>query len=266
MLISHKHKFVFVHNPKVGGTTFNDALTKYCESNAYRGRGLVANEVVDLCHYRVDQWPQEIVYAYLSGYYFFGIVRDPYEKFLSAMSEHVHQHKGLIFLDEPDGELRVEAYYGQVLSYNAIRHDWRYVHFCPQSEYFALAGDRIKCDILRLEQIDTWWDPLFERLGLPAPEKFNGRPSHFRPDALGSELTALVNRLYKTDFEMFGYPIINVRPTYFLSDEDYVEEICLGSTRPPSSAFQGHAARYASEYGTPPQPMAIQLLRKVLFP
>lgn len=266
MLVSHKHKFVFIHNPKVGGTTLNDALTKYCEQNAYRGRGLVGNEVVDLCHYRVDQWPEEIVKAYLDGYYFFGVVRNPYEKTLSAMSEHIHQHKSMIPFLPDTGELDTDNYYDQALSYNSIRHDWRYVHFCPQHEYFSIQGEYIKCDVFKLEDIAEWWSPLFEHLGVPAPELFNGRPSHFRPFGISDRMITLTNRLYLEDFIKFGYEPRMVPNGYRLSDESKVEELCLGADLEPTSNFQRHAARYRDEYGQPPQPLAITLLKNTLFP
>lgn len=260
MLISHKHRFVFIHNPKVGGTTLNKFLTTHSEPDVYHKRGLVGGVVTDLTHYRVEQWSEELIRAYEDGYYFFGVVRNPYEKFLSAMSEHTFQHSDLV---EKFGKPLEELLPVQ-LNRSVAVYDWRYTHFCPQSEYFCLDGRLLDINVFRLEDINEWWGELFLKLNLPTPPLENARPSWFRPKTLTEELTRLVNYIYRDDFHIFGYPLFGSELPPSTSSER-VERLCSGYDLEPISSAEKQAKTYREEFGTPPVPAYMEYLKKRLL-
>ncbi len=199
MIISHKHRFVFLHNPKCGGTSVRDALAQYADVDSFRFCGYADSAVQDLSHLRVDQWTREVWDAYREGYFFFGLVRDPIDRFMSAMSEFRHQH-----LEHDRFDL--ETLLPQLLTTNSILYDWRFIHFSPQWSYFALHRGFIHVpmvhlfDIRNLEQT-LGSEEFAKQLGLPETLKVgNGRPSYFRPKEISDNLRSFAASLYQDDY------------------------------------------------------------------
>lgn len=207
MLISHKHRFVFVHNPKVGGTSIRDPLEPFCETNL-RKKGVVDNCVQDITHLRVDQWTPEFVKAYQDGYYFFGVVKDPVEKFKSALSEITFQHGDFIKSLSTGQEDSTETAVCRMLNESVARYDWRFTHFTPQWCYFGLSPHNLLpgIEIFDLEEINNWWPNLGEKLGIALPSILpNIRESYHKPTDLGIETLSLISEIYHEDFLAFHY-------------------------------------------------------------
>ena len=91
-MISHKHKFIFIHIPKCGGTSVEQTLLKNEdipeerilkwnlteeEQQEYRLYYKYGN--IDVQHRKIDQYKTENE----KNYFTFTFVRNPWERFLS---------------------------------------------------------------------------------------------------------------------------------------------------------------------------------------
>lgn len=204
MLISHKKKFVFIHNPKVAGTTVRNRLLPHCESNAYHLAGVVDHGLMDRSHLSVASWTEEIWQAYRKGYLFFGFVRDPLDRMMSAFSEFEHQHSEL--LSSVAGEDR-SSILKLLMTKSSVLYDWRLVHFSPQWSYFGIAPDQLVpgVEIYRFEQLDSAWSHLADRLGLDPSPLGNDRPSFYREDQPSPLVASYATSLYDDDYKTFHY-------------------------------------------------------------
>ena len=96
MIISDKYRFVFIHNPKCGGTSVRKALQDYdTRNNHFWMFAEVYGVKVDKAHmplYLLRVYsPQD--YDILKTYFTFMFVRHPIERCISGFNE---THKGLV--------------------------------------------------------------------------------------------------------------------------------------------------------------------------
>jgi hypothetical protein len=134
MLISKKHNFVFVHNPKAGGTAIRSILKKYCEEPNrfwHQSKATLSWEkrIFDLAHLSIRDaidygFVQKAEVETIGNW--LACVREPISRFLSAFDEHCRQH----------GRQGVEVndFIEREMSFDSIEYDWRYVHFRSQVE------------------------------------------------------------------------------------------------------------------------------------
>ena len=84
-MISHKHKFIFVHVPKCGGTSIehsllkNENVTKITNDVKQKYRMYYYHEGIQTQHRKIDQFKD----AREKSYFTFTFVRNPWERFLS---------------------------------------------------------------------------------------------------------------------------------------------------------------------------------------
>lgn len=209
MLISDRKKFIFIHIPKAAGTTVRKRLIKYEDRNNFY-MGFDYNPVLGR---RVDKphlpYLDFLFYEdakYISDYFVFCFVRNPYDRFYSAFQYHKKQKK------LPDS-ISFNSYVLQHLDPLTIRYNSRFSHFCPQHFFthykkkcisdFIGKCERFEDDFIRLEQI----------LGVKTEKKsWNvGNPEDGEYKYIKyfqSETIQLVNNFYKDDFLLFDYRMI----------------------------------------------------------
>jgi len=92
MIISDRHKFVFIHIPKCAGLYIRSKLETYDDTDgAFSSRVEPHPElgVLDYVHIPLftlrDYFPQE--YAKVAEYWSFSVVRDPYKRFPSSLTQ-----------------------------------------------------------------------------------------------------------------------------------------------------------------------------------
>ena len=84
-MISHKHKFIFIHIPKCGGTSIehsllkNENVTKITDDVKQKYRIYYTHGGVDVQHRKIDQFKD----VREKDYFTFTFVRNPWERFLS---------------------------------------------------------------------------------------------------------------------------------------------------------------------------------------
>jgi len=204
MIISKAKKFIFIHNPKVSGTTIRNQLEKYHDVSVQFWHQVFftpEHRVIDLAHPTASQLPYlfEKVQIDPSEFTSFGFVRSPYTRFASALIEFNRRH-GQEFAGIPIEHLLTEG---------NIFYDWRFIHFCPQHLFFANTGAGANL-IGHYESLDHDVATINKTLGLDIDLTVNSRPSPpHRP--LTEDQIRLVNRLYYKDFKVFGYSMHDTR-------------------------------------------------------
>lgn len=207
MIYLPNQRAVFIHNPKCAGTSLVIALERMFEEDQRRkfwGRSYLPEHdaVRDLAHIKVSELraflPTEPVD------FTFGMVRDPYERFVSAL-KHFRTYSGR------DDKISPEAFAERYLNHALIRNDWRLVHFAPQYTFF-FSGQRCTVDLVgRMEEMDRFLTALSRRLGC---DIYLAKENVGTNDVveLSDDLIATINHFYARDFAYFGYPMRTPAP------------------------------------------------------
>ncbi len=194
MIISHKHKFAFIHNPKAGGTSMRKAFEKYHDHETvfwHQGWLEAEERVVDLAHLQMDYWGGIVPADYKT----IGFVRNPYDRFRSSMAEFQRRYSD---------EFTIEQTLDMLTPAN-IRWDWRFIHFCPQHYFFYDYAERSFTQIGKMEHLEEDWERALEWLGLDHEEIPQERPSLKIDMEFTPKVMQLIWDLYHKDFNLFGY-------------------------------------------------------------
>lgn len=130
MIISHEHRFVFIHNPKVAGSAVRKAIEHLHDDEiTYWHQKFIPalDRVVDAAHLTMHDLT--ICRPDLMGYTFFGFYRESYSRYASAFYEYCRQHHPLD--NPPDLNEWTKTEFDET----NFRFNWKYIHFCPQ-HYF----------------------------------------------------------------------------------------------------------------------------------
>ena len=210
MLISHSHRFIFVHIQKTAGQSLKRALAPYC--NQPRRTGLRRL----LSHLPIPEDPHQVAFRahttarwarlklsprVFDSYCRFAVVRNPFDRavsnyhFLQQTPGH-HSHARVRHLTF-DG-------------YLDFLRERRWSHDPTQRRLLVDARGRVLCDpILRFESLDEDFTGLCRQLGLEGsqclPRRNTSRHEPYR-EYYQSRLTRekLVD-LFAADFATFGY-------------------------------------------------------------
>lgn len=214
MLISNKHNFVFVHNPKAGGTAIRSVLGKFCEEPHrfwHQRKAPFSHEkrVFDQAHLSILD---AIRYGFVRKEEVNSIgnwltcVRDPIDRFLSAFDEHCRQH-GRTDVD-------VNDFVQRELTFDSIEFDWRYVHFRSQVEMVRVPY-QAKYYILHHETFQDNWRHACEQIfgDMYNEEDFALPTTRLRPDSsnkptvdmLDQKSLQILTMLYLEDYMTFLY-------------------------------------------------------------
>lgn len=214
MLISKKHGFIFVHNPKAGGTAIRTVLGKFCEEPNrfwHQRKSPLSWEkrTFDQAHLSVRD---AIDYGFVKKEevqdikYWLTCVRDPIDRFLSAFDEHCRQH-GRTGVD-------VNDFIQREMTFDSIEFDWRYVHFRSQVEMVRVPY-QAKYFVMHHETFKDNWQHACEQIFGDAynEEDFALPTTRVRPDSsnkptvdmLTEESLQRLTLLYLEDYLAFLY-------------------------------------------------------------
>src|SRR5579871_2155915 len=137
MIVSHSRRFIFIHNPKAAGTSFRDALKQYHDDAVdfwYRRYSPYFGCEIDYAHMRL--WELSALFPTmfdaLPEYETLVLVRNPYERFVSALAQHLTAfHQNLDYYRTDREELRkyTERFIERDLRMERVIGDARFVHF-----------------------------------------------------------------------------------------------------------------------------------------
>lgn len=219
MIVSTRKRFIFIHNPKCGGTSVRRALRAFDTTGdffwLYDEKD---GKTIDKAHLPLsilrDEYPD--YFALFDDYFSFMFVRNPYSRIISAFNET----RDALYAthDTEDGRE------GYVRSLNELiggmtrdmvdgwTFDFR--HFVRQVDFAYLGTKRYVDLVMKIED----YPQCLEALRLLRPDlalKLRGaRHRNSRPmagsfqDYLTPASIAIVNRIYERDFRIFGYEMI----------------------------------------------------------
>jgi hypothetical protein len=196
MLISHSHKFIFIHVPKTGGSSFTAAVAPYLEDPKPVGNGLgwqFKHHTLRAMHIGARQCGDAL--QKYPRYLIVSNVRNPYSRAVSLWNSS-HRKKG------PFKSWHNKMYGG---------------FHRPQSFWLTTAAkpDIVVANILlRFEHLEEDFIDFCKIAELPSslrlPHKLNKnypeRQDNYMLAYKGNDMKEKVRRWYDRDFKVFDYP------------------------------------------------------------
>lgn len=222
MIISDTEKFVLIHNPKAGGMAFREALAPYdTRSNFFFEWQPIGDEgqQIDMAHitpFQLNQFFRE-TFDQVSDYCRFGFVRNPYDRYLSAVSQHLKlctQYIRNALLQQPDLFYTIARNLAEhALDDEAIEQDHLLVHFRRQIDYIYFEDEIWANKTFKLEEATLITDPtiktwLGDSLLLPINQTTEFSETGYDITQLGSATIKRISAFYAADFERFAYDLL----------------------------------------------------------
>ena len=216
MIVSESKGFVFVHNPRTGGSALRRVLSEYAADDGVfwdHGWSQRFQHIVDRAHIPLCEINEFCDPDVFRRHLVFGFVRDPYSRMYSAFQ----QHRKMNF---PDQELDFNEFANTHLDEHNVFRDANLCHFMPQHFFFYLGRKCMVDYIGRHERAVVDRAVLGELLGFDlSGASVAENASAFRLEAgaknvrelFDQRTLVLCNRLYARDFLLFGYPRIESR-------------------------------------------------------
>lgn len=169
MIINDGFRFVFIHIPKCGGTSVRAALAELDDrKDVYFARGRSAHSALGSLDYHhiplrtLKQYFRED-FDCVKEYLGFAVVRNPYTRFPSSISERLIAFKGRRPDDLSEKEVRREIHEAvEYLTDSSLRLpivDPKFIHFSRQVDYLEIDGERL---IERIYPIERLSDMILE--------------------------------------------------------------------------------------------------------
>lgn len=188
-----KLRCVFVHVPKSGGLSVNQALF------GNKGGG----------HRTVETYKKALGPLTYYRYFSFTFVRNPFSRLVSAYT--FLKGGGLNGGDEAWARANLggcdtfDDFVRGVLNENIV---WSYYHFKPQYHFVCEANGQIGVDFVgRYERMGSDFRRVCRRLGIDTTLQHHNATGRSRPweTYYRPETAARVSEVYQRDFEIFGY-------------------------------------------------------------
>lgn len=194
MLVSHSKKFVFVHNPRTGGTSIHGALRPW---NSYPKKKKQPFEN----HSTLN----DVVKRYKS-YYKFGFVRNPWDRYVSMYQIVLQKRypkkfrlRGLSFSQFIMDEYRIWQY-----KLMTSRNKW---FSLPQYKYFVDHKDSFLTDFIgKFENLEADFQYVCSRLEISVKleHKNASQRKHYKK-YYNEKTKAAVAEMCQKDIQLFGY-------------------------------------------------------------
>jgi hypothetical protein len=213
MIVSHSHRFIFFHNPKCAGTSFRNALMPY-HDDGFTFWGIFNSPYFknDIDHTHLRLWDMHAqfpkIFACADRYNSIIFVRNPYDRFLSALNEHIKKFQPQVNLSKlsKDEIVHTAKYFIQdILSISRVTTDWRFIHFSPQTWYLKLGDRQIPRHIIPMYDDHACFLKALAVLGLPnlAIPHHNPSPVDLTAALESPIVTRFIQDFYAEDFDFF---------------------------------------------------------------
>ncbi|UWQ16054.1 sulfotransferase family protein (plasmid) [Aliiroseovarius sp. M344] len=172
MIISDKHSFVFIHIPKCAGTSVRKSILPFHDGGEWALKTLETHPEYGELDYR--HLPLNLlakinadVFQKVKSYDSYAIVRDPFARFRSAISQ-----RAKMYLDTELPRLSEDELLGHIqsvmdyLNGNPSVIPSEYTHFIRQSDYIFLDDEQIVNNLFPLEHIDQLFKAVREKFGV----------------------------------------------------------------------------------------------------
>jgi len=194
MIYSDTHKFVFIHNPKVAGTSMRNALSRYDTSDNFHWGPVYSKflqRTIDKAHIQANElqaFPE--LQSRISKYFTFIMVREPVDRFQSSV-KYYNKRK-------PDRAKSVEEFVVLFEQYPSLmRYDTDFIHFCPQHFFFILPNGKSIADrVLPIENFTP--NALVDTLDVPLQLSRSNETE--KSTLLNADLVERIRVLYAKDY------------------------------------------------------------------
>jgi hypothetical protein len=214
MPISHQHRTIFVHIPKTAGTSVEAVLGMHGDK---RDIGIVPyfNQALDLEHLYGQQLQHMTALAIktalrddmvFDSYFKFTIVRDPWERLVSALAWTGQKWARGVELTVAEFEQQLRQVHSLILAARGAPVSMA-AHFHPQYSYVFDGNETLMVDfVARYENLHADWQVICDRLGVrtPLPVRMRSHHKHYR-EYYTDETRRLVADMYARDVSLFGY-------------------------------------------------------------
>ena len=207
-MISHKHKFIFIHIPKCGGTSVEHTLLKsegidtmkcnLTQDEQQKYRIWYKYKGIDVQHRKIDQYKTENEKKYFT----FTFVRNPWERFLSEYF-YIKKQKGC----ECDDFDKNYPTFKHFVKNNGIKCCY-YAHDFPQIDFvFNSNHGKLTNFVGRCEDMQYDFDYVCGKLKIPKvklPHRNPTKHKHYT-EYYDDETREIVAEKYAKDIEYFNY-------------------------------------------------------------
>ena len=218
MIISNSHKFIFIHNPKTGGSSLSNEFQPY----GYRFSGqhekiqnysrLLLKESYRIGLFRkhipARDLKKKVPQKIWDSHYKFGIVRNPYDRVISFYN-YMKQLPNKRKVSEFEGYGRIEDYLDDLTTKDLTQEPWHCQYY-----YFTDVNKQIIVDYLgRFESLEEDYESICKNIGLPdSPLKHMNKSRRERNihKVLSPDSIEKINRIFQDDFEIFNYEMTNI--------------------------------------------------------
>ena len=205
MIVSHRHRFIFFAVPRTGTHAIRAALQPLLGETDWQQETLRLSAlspvpaIARIGHGHVAAWQaqEHLPAAVWRSYFKFAVVRNPYERFVSACAMLNKRNPGYAGTEA--------AFMKRALSRKRFRER---VLVCPQAQLLSDATGRLGMDFIgRHENLQGALDQACRLIGLPcrALDNRNATAHGAWTDYRDAALSASVTALYRQDFDAFGY-------------------------------------------------------------
>lgn len=235
-MISHKHKFIFIHIPKTGGTSIEEALhDESCQLLAGEwDYGRVRH--APLNHLTLQELADSglVTPAQINAYFKFCFVRNPWDRLISEIS---CRWLSPWFKDMPMAQ-RIRYACAQAADPTGIAN-----HLRPQADFVTATG--LQMDFIgRFEHLEDDFAEVCRLLGVKATLPHRNRSEH-RPyqEYYDAESRSLIAHTYRRDIDAFHYTFMDApdhRPGKHTVQQSVAQPPQQGNRNPLITARQIH--------------------------
>ena len=203
-MINHKHKFIFIHIPKTGGTSIEDTLfSRKTRTKKNLWGGYDSNKYQDggLQHLMATHILNEVGEDMFSKYFKFSFVRNPWDKLVSQFKYNRNRYD----LREIIGVDKETKFHEYLIKLNSTRNhvQWDYQHKFIYKECGKILVDFIG----KFENLQQDFNFVCDKIGIPQqqlPHKNKSKHKHYT-EYYDDETKQIVAEKYAKDIEYFGY-------------------------------------------------------------
>ena len=204
MIVSSLHKFIFVAIPKTGTHSVRRALREHLGPQDMEQVGLFVQKkfpIPELARLQHGHLSLQQVRPYLraeewDSFFKFAFVRNPFDRFVSYCA----------FMTRAEGHFERDS--KKVMRHFVANPPWQHILFQPQHSFITGTGGELLADqVGRVEEMQTSYDEIAERIGIPTAEleRVNSSNRWDYRNYYDQELIDGVTSLYSRDLELFGY-------------------------------------------------------------
>ena len=205
MIISYKHKFIFVAIPKTAGHAIRSGLRRYLDKNDWEQCTLFEKRFFPVetlarlghGHLSYEQIRPFLLPGVWNDYFTFAFVRNPYDRFLSFC--YFRYHDSPLLFESPLSELKRIFH---------IEKSKNGVLFRPQYKFLCDDSGVLRPKFVgRYESLQTDFERVCKQLAIPSQELpfVNSSSKAVSKDDMDGELEEMLYEHFQRDFRLFGY-------------------------------------------------------------